>query len=64
MTYEEFYKNYYLSHNRNIVNFLSNKTIFFYEYLQSLNINERNIIDLIARKYFIEYFLDGKDSDN
>ena len=64
MTYEEFYKKYYLSHNRNIVNFLSNKTIFFYEYLQSLNINERNNVDLIARKYFIEYFLDGKDSDS
>ena len=62
MTYKDFYIKYYLSKDKSIFNIpLSSSTQFFYEYIDSLNEKDRNIIEMIGKKYFIQYFLDNNE---
>lgn len=62
MTYKDFYLNYYLSKDKSIFNIpLSSSTQFFYEYIDSLKEKERNIIEMIGKKFFIQYFLDNNE---
>ena len=63
MTYKDFYEQYYLSYGNINFNFpLSSSTQFFCDYVKTLNKNERVIIDFIARKHFIQYFLGGSNN--
>lgn len=63
ITYKDFYEKYYLNSKNIDFNFtLSSSTQFFCDYLKTLDENERNNVDNIAKNHFIQYFLDGNDN--